>query len=335
MSSPALRPVRALGALAALALLLGTRPAAAQADLVLRDADLPAITALLKADAARAEAMQRRVAGVVREVETELTSIRTNAEDPLGYVKARTARFVVPPDARYDAACSRAVSAYLTIPTAVYAIGTADDATVAALEKRGTKNLSNKEMFDVMMRQAKGSAGQAMEATTKWYQARGFRISGTVASSAPLSWGGPKPDPISVGVHMTNVAAGYGEVCARLGNTAVLTLAIDEKVAQKTGFSAAPAKGVDPVAAADDEFEAVLARHGISKDRYSSLIGALWQAQKEVESADEAQQSDAMARVPGMEAMGRARRQNRAWMERHRDALFPLLERYGRALGGR
>lgn len=328
------RPARVLRAVAALALLLGARPAAAQADLVLRDADVPALTALLQADMARAEAMQRRVAGVAREVESEMTAIRANAEDPLGYVRARTAHFVVPPDARYDAACSRAMSAYSMMPFAVFAIGRTDDATVAAVRKKGTAQLSQREMYDLMMQQAGGSAGQAQAATMKWYQARGFRISGTVAESAPMRWAGAKPDPIAISIHMTNVGAGYGQACAQLGNTALLALSIDEKVAQKMG-GAAPAQRVDPVGTADGAFEAALARHGVSRDRYSAMLAALWQAQKEVESTDEAEQSDAMAKIPGMEAMGRARRQNRVWMERHRDTMLPLLERYGRALGAR
>ncbi|MGZ8375992.1 MAG: hypothetical protein ACXW0Z_02015 [Gemmatirosa sp.] len=325
---------RLLPSIAALVVLAVGRDARAQGEAVLRDAELPALLAVLRVDIARAGAMERAAPAVARQVETELRTIRTNAEDPLGYVKARTAHFIVPPDARYDTACSRVVSGYIMSPFAVFAIGRTDDATVAALQKKGTTQLSQKEMYELMKQQMGGSAGQAQAATAKWYQARGFRISGTVAESAPLSWGGATKDPIAISVHMTNVAASYGEACARLGNTAVLMLTIDEKVAQKTGFSAAPAKGVDAVRKADDDFDATLARHGVSADRYNALLGALWQAQKELESADEAGQTDAMARIPGMEAMANARRQNRAWLQRHRSDVLPLLEQYARILGG-
>jgi hypothetical protein len=325
-------PVRALRAVAALALLAVGRDAHAQVDLVLRDADVPAITALLRADIARSQAMHGSLAGIKGEVESQLATVSRNAEDPLGYVKARTARFVVPPDARYDAGCSRAVSAYLMIPTAVFTIGTADDATAAELQKKDPKQLSNKEIFGLMMSQAKGSAGQAMEATTKWYRARGFRISGTVASSAPLHWGGQTSDPLAVGVHMLNVAAGYGEVCSRLGNTATLTLAIDEKSALEP--SAASAKSAALTRKTGDDFDATLARVGVTQDRYAAMLGALWQAMKEVQDPGEAEQSDAMARIPGMEAMAKARRQNRAWMQRHRDDVLPLVEAQARAMSG-
>jgi hypothetical protein len=39
-----------------------------------------------------------------------------------------------------------------------------------------------------------------------------------------------------------------------------------------------------------------------------------------------------MAGIPALRAQAEARRRNRAWMERHRAELGPLLEEYGRGL---
>lgn len=333
--SPALRSTRPSAArrarhlthvAAALLLLAGGRAAGAQADVVLRDADAPALVALLRADVARMEAMQGQVAAVAGQVRKEFQALERDAADPLAYVKARTAHYLVPPDARYAAACSRAVSAYMMGPRAVFAIGRTDDATVDALRQKGTTALSQREMYDLMMRQAGGSAGQAQAATMRFYQARGFTISGTVAEAAPLRWGGATPDALAISVHMTNAVATQGEDCAALGNTAVLILMIDGK--------AAPARRASPVDAADDAFEATLARVGMTRDRYSALLGALWQAQKEMDDPHEAEQTDAMGRIPDLRAMAEARRQNRGWLQRHRDDVLPVLQQYGRALGG-
>lgn len=325
---------RVLHVAGALAVLASARSAAAQPDLVLRDADAPALAALLRADVARTQAMHRGIAQATAQVRADLAAGSAAAEDPLAYVQARTSRLVVPPDARYDAECSRAVSAYMLSAHAVYAIGTTDDATAEALRQKGTTPLSNREIFELIRRQLGGPAGRAQAATMKWYQARGFRIAGTVASSAPLRWGGPTTDPIAVSVHMLNAVAQLGASCERLGNRAVLVLTIDETVARATGRSAAPAAPANPAKQADAAFEATLARVGVSQERYAAMLGALWQAQRELADPSEVEQSDAMARIPGMQAMGAARRQNRAWLARHRDELLPLLEEYGRALGG-
>ena len=319
---------------AALLLLAGGRVAGAQADAVLRDAEAPALVALLRADVARMEAMHGQVAAVTGQVRKDFEALERDAADPLAYVRARTAHYVVPPDARYAAACSRAVSAYLMGPRAVFAIGRADDATVEALRKKGTTALSQKEMYELMMSQAGGSAGQAQAATMRFYQARGFKISGTVAEAAPLRWGGPTPDPLAISVHMTNAVATLGADCGALGNTAVLVLLIDEKAAAATGRGAAPAKRASPVDEADDAFEATLTRVGMTRDRYSALLGALWQAQKELDDPDEVAQTEAMGRIPDMRAMAEARRQNRAWLQRHRADVLPVLQQYGRALEG-
>jgi L-amino acid N-acyltransferase YncA len=158
---------------------------------VLRDADTPGFVDVLRADIARNAATRRARATIAREIRAGIdATIATSHEDPLAYVRARTAHFVLPPDARYDARCSRAMSQANYRPFAVYAIGRPADDVAAAYQGKDLRSLSGKQVYALMMQQANSPVGQAFDATIRFYRARGFETVGTVASTAALHWKG-------------------------------------------------------------------------------------------------------------------------------------------------
>jgi hypothetical protein len=291
---------------------------------VLRDADTPGLVAALRADVARRTAHGRATA-----------TIATSGADPLAYVRARTAHFVLPPDARYDETCSRAMSEVLFRPVAVFAVGRPADDIPAGLRGRELKSLSQKEIYGLIVAQTQSSAGRAFDATIRFYRARGFQTVGTVNSQASLRWKGTAPDPVSAGVHLFNVGAGNDpRRCGQLGNTALLTLSITEQQAwSKTSSAAAAAQ--TSTADAGAAFANTLSRAGMTERRYMVLVDAAWQALRDTQDPQQAAKTDAMARVPQLRAQADARRENRAWMERHRDERGPLLDAYARSLDAR
>jgi hypothetical protein len=153
-----------------------------------------------------------------------------------------------------------------------------------------------------------------------------------VASTATLHWKGPDRDPLSAVVYLDNAAAGVDAAsCGRLGNTALLTLTVREQQAwSKTSGATAAAK--TRVADADAAFASALSHAGMTQDRYAALVNAAWQALRETQDPQQAQETEGMAGIPALRAQAEARRRNRAWMERHRAELGPLLEEYGRGL---
>jgi hypothetical protein len=308
--------------------------AGAQADPVLRDADAPAFVTVLRADLARTAALRRGAADVVRDIQSQVKAATEAAEvDPLAYVRSRTAHLVTPPDARYDAACSRAASRGMLSPQAVFAVGRPADDVAAALRAKlqGGAQLSGKDGYALLMQQARGPAGQAADATIRFYRARGFRLDGPVSDAGYLSWPGPTRDPITVGVYLTNAAAKFGGECERLGNTALLVVGIEGDGLAAVGRGAG---GRAPAAGAEAAYRAALARAGLSEERYTTLLGAASLALREVQDPHEAEQVDAMTRVPGLRAQAEGRQRNRAWLTRHRDDVLPVLEAYARSLAG-
>ena len=303
--------------------------ARAQFDVVLRDADVPGLVDALRADIAR-NAVRRRSAGtVVREVQAGIDATLARAEqDPLAYVRERTAHLVLPADARYDDRCSRALSRANLLPIAVYAVGTPAAEVAAGLQGKDPKALSKEDMYALMARQSTSSAGRAFDATIRFYQARGFRVDGVVDSRAVLRWKGPDRDPITAVAHLTNVGAAVDPAsCGHLGNSALLSLSIAEPAAWSERSSASVAAQTS-MADADAAFASALARAGLTPDRYDALVNAAVQALRETRDPQEAEQSDAMGQIPEMRAMADARRRNRAWMARHRAVLGPLLDEY-------
>lgn len=327
------RSAWARAALLALALCTVAEPARAQLDVVLRDADTPALVDVLRADIARNTARRRASATIAREIQAGIdATVATSQEDPLAYVRARTAHFVLPPDARYDARCSRALSEANYKPFAVYAVGRRADDVVAGPGRRDPRSLSGKEVHALLVQQAASSVGRAFEATIHFYRARGFAIVGTVASTAALHWKGPDPDPLAAVVYLGNAAAGVDAAsCGHLGNTALLSLTIREPQAWSRSSGATTA-ATTALADGDAAFASALARAGMTQDRYAALVHAAWQALRETQDPEQAREAEAMARIPALRGQAEARRQNRAWMERHGVALGPLLEEYGRSL---
>jgi len=316
----------------ALALCAVAADARAQSD-VLRDADAPGLVDALRADIAR-NAVRRRAAGTVqREVRAGYEAvIARSEEDPLAYVRARTAHLVLPADARYDDRCSRALSRANLRPMAVYAVGEAVADVAATLVGRDPASLSGADMYALMARQSTSTAGRAFDATIRFYKERGFRIDGVVDSRAVLRWAGPDRDPIVAVAHLTNVGASVDPAsCGHLGNSALLSLSIDEGET-RIDRSDAVVTAQTSMADADAAFASVLARAGLTETRYVALLNAALQALREVEDPQQAEQSDAMGQIPEMRAMSDAWRRNRAWMVRHRAVFGPLLEEYQRGI---
>lgn len=326
------RTFRAYAVGLALALCTVAENARAQFDLVLRDADTPGFVDVLRADIARNTAARRAGATIAREIQAGIdATLATSHEDPLAYVRARTAHFVLPPDAHYDERCSRALSRANYRPFAVYAVGRPADDVAARHQGSDPRSLSGKEVYALLAQQANSSVGRAFDATIRFYRARGFEIVGTVASSATLHWKGSDRDPLAAVVYLDNSGAGVDAAsCGHLGNTALLSLTIREQQAwSKTSGAATVAK--TSLADADAAFASALARAGITKDRYAALVSAARQALRETQP-QQARETEGMARIPALRVQAEARRQNRGWMERHRVELGPLLEEYGRSL---
>jgi hypothetical protein len=327
------RTCRAYAAGLALALCTVAENARAQFDVVLRDADTPGFVDVLRADIARNTATRRAGATIAREIQAGIdATLATSHEDPLAYVRARTAHLVLPPDARYDERCSRALSRANYRPFAVYAVGRPATDVAARHQGSDPRSLSGKEVHALLAQQANSSAGRAFDATIRFYRARGFETVGTVASTATLHWKGPDRDPLAAVVYLDNAGAGVdASSCGHLGNTALLSLTIREPQAwAKTSGATSVAK--TSLADADAAFASALARAGMTQDRYAALVNAAWQALREMQDPQQAQETEGMARIPALRAQAEARRQNRAWMERHRVELGPLLEAYGRSL---
>jgi hypothetical protein len=133
-------------------------------------------------------------------------------------------------------------------------------------------------------------------------------------------------------VYLGNAGAGVDAAsCGHLGNTALLSLTIREAQAWSRS-SGATTEAKTSLADSDAAFASALARAGMTQDRYAALVHAAWQALRETQDPEQARETEAMARIPTLRVQAEARRQNRMWMERHRVALGPLLEEYGRGL---
>jgi hypothetical protein len=305
----------------------------AQTPVLLRDADAPGLASVLRADVARMAARGAHAAAAVRQIAADLNATLATARgDPLAYVTAGTAHFTLPPGARYSAECSALASQAVLAPRAIFAIGTPADDVAESFRARGSTELTGREAYALMKRQAGSSAGQAQAAAVEFYRGHGFGIEGTVDELVVLRWKGPKGDPLWVGVHMTNVTASFGSACAALGNSALIVLSIAKRSATSaTGAARDPA--ATATALAERAFSAALARERISEDRYNSLLAAAWQALVESRDPAEAAQTEAMEGAPALRAQADARRQNRQWVERHLATMRPLLEPYERAMG--
>jgi hypothetical protein len=323
---------RAALALALVTAVRGARAQEAADDPVpLRDADAATLATLAPMEQAQHKAVARYAGERIEQVQRDFTGLLALADtaDPLAYVKAHTARFAVPAGARYDAACSRDFSRVWLEPSAVFAIGKADDGVVAMLAgKRSTSELSQKEMWDVMMAQGRGSAGRAYDAAAAFYKARGYKLLGPVEVSADFGWPGAGNDRLVASVFPVNKGAGDGaKACEALGNTAVIVLHVrgtKHQLGEGTDQSATARAKRDGEAS----FATALRRAGLDSTRYDALRTAAITAYTQ---ASDVATLDLLDKLAAQEGKTDERRriailkQNVAWYHRHETTLAPVF----------
>jgi hypothetical protein len=322
---------RAVVALALAAAVRGARAQEGGDDPVrLRDADAATLVTLLPMEQAQRRAGMRYAGERVEQVQRDFTNLMALADtaDPLAYVKGHTAHFAVPADARYDAACSRAFSRVWFEPSAVFAVGKPDDGVVAMLAgKKSTSELSQKEMWDVMMAQGRGSAGSAYDAAAAFYRSRGYKLLGPVEVSADFGWPGAGSDRLVASVFPVNKGAGDGaKACEALGNTAVIVLHIRGTRAEHDGVDRS--QTARAVRDGNASLETMLRRAGLDSARYAAIRLAAITAYTQANDEATLDLLDKLAAQDG-KADERRRiailKQNVAWYHRHETTLAPVF----------
>jgi hypothetical protein len=305
-----------------LAIAIGVTAGSAQVfDKPLTDADLEKLLPLLAAeavdqsrrdeqaerDAAAERARQAARSALVRE-------IAGSQVDPLAWLRQKTPHTVVPSTARYEAACSRAVSQQAGNVAAVFTFGVAaPDSWIAVA--RGSSG-PPPTPAGAATRPRAAAAESVAPQTRSFYSARGFKPQG---EQAAFAWGFLSPDGlITATVHGVNPHHAL-PACQALASGPAITL------------DAAP-KAFGPSAPAGRRAGALreaLTKAGLDDVEYQSLRFQAIQARNDARNPSSFEVERPVGVIAGDAAAREkaVRTQNVAWYWRFAAKLDPLLDR--------
>lgn len=285
------------------------------------DADAARLLPVLRIEVERvglaAEQSKDIMAGVAATFQFS-DDVRSGRIDPLEFTKARSPRFVVPPDARYDAQCSRSLSGALAVLT----LGVSADSVLRDLERKAQAGQMTDGMAVLQAGAAidRSPAGRAADAAIRFYLARGFRHARARSLDAMLEHPDPA-DSLTVYVSATNPYMDR-DGCAHLPTGATLVLSIETAWAGVEEQHRVERKVRAEAEDVDARFQRVLAEVGWTVAEYQERLTAAMMA---VGDADDLATLDGLGQIPDLAAQVAVRKANAAWWTRHRATLDPLM----------
>ena len=307
------------------ALLLAAAQLAAQLyDRPLTEQDLRQLVPVLRAEKAGAERLARQAAE--REALEEVRSkarqrvvgqIEAGA-DPLEWLRKLSPRAAAPSTARYQAACSRALTQSSAVPSAVLSFGIAAPPAWLAVWKARDQSVPISERGQAADRRGAERSGATRpelvtQQTRSFYSARAFEYQG---EPAPFEWQFLAPDRLVSAMVMGVNVLGRVEACRDLPSGPMVVLK-----AEGEAFGKGPRK---PAPSTNRELAEALDGAGLSEAEYLNLKLQLMTAQSD---AKDASRLDATASTTEAERQTLAiRRKNADFYRQHAQVLAPLLE---------
>jgi hypothetical protein len=307
-----------------LVLVIVVAPLAAQYyERPLTEQDLQRVMPVLRADKAGAERLARQAAD--REaLERERTNRRQQAvariaagTDPLEWLTGLAAKVTTPSTARYEAACSRALTASGGVPSAVFTFGIAAPSSWLAVWKARDRSIpigdrSQAAAGPGAQRPGATRPEQVAQQTRAFYSSRGFEYQGELA---PFEWQFLAPDrQISATVMGVNVLGRVDE-CRDLPSGPMVVLK-----AEGQAFAKAPAR---PGPATNRELADALDKAGLDEADYLNLKLQLLAARADAQ--DPSRLKPAAAANEEQQKSLAIRRQNVEFFRQHQAVLDPLL----------
>ena len=309
----------------ALALLvLVVAPLAAQYyERPLTEQDLQRVLPVLRADKAGTERLARQAAD--REaLELERANRRQQAvaliaagTDPLEWLTGLATKATTPSTARYEAACSRALTASGGVPSAVFTFGIAAPSSWLAVWKARDRSIPIGDRSQAAAKPGAQQPGatrpeQVAQQTRTFYSSREFEYQGELA---PFEWQFLAPDrKLSATVMGVNVL-GRVDACRDLPSGPMVVLK-----AEGQAFAKAP---VQPGPATNRELAAARDAAGFSEAEYLNLKLQLLAARADAQ--DPARLKPAAAATEEQQKPLAIRRENAEFYRRHAVVLDSLL----------
>ncbi len=315
---PKVRPSTALPVVALL--ILTTAHAAAQYyERPLTEQDLERVVPVLQADKAGTERLARQAAD--REaLERTRTGARQQAAgqikagtDPLEWLRKLTPNAAAPSTARYDAGCSRALTAQNADPSAVFTFGLAAPSAWLIVWKTRDQSIPIGERGQPgAQRPGATRAESVAQQSRSFYSSRNFEYEGEIA---PFQWQLMAPDRfISATVMGVNVL-GRLDACRALASGPTIVLK-----AEGEAFGRGPSQ---PGPAANRELDRALDKAGLGEPEYLNLKLQLLAARADARDPGRLK-APAAATEEQMKALA-IRRQNVEFYRRHEAGLDALL----------
>ncbi len=299
-------------------------PLAAQYyDRPLTEQDLQRALPVLRADKAGTERLARQAAE--REaLERARASGRQQAvaligagTDPLEWLRKLTSNAATPSTARYQAECSRALTASSGVPSAVFTFGIAAPASWLAVWKARDANIpigdrSQAAAAPGAQRPGAPRAEAVAQQTRAFYSSHEFEYEG---EPAPFEWRFLGPDRLVSATVMGVNVLGRVDPCRALPSGPMVVLK-----AEGQAFAKGPAQ---PGAARNRELEDALDKAGISESEYLNLKLQLLAARADAQVPSRL--NDAPPAGAGQQKTLAIRRENAEFYRRHQAVLEPLL----------
>ena len=206
---------------------------------------IPVMQAVSDLEVTAACGGKERAQNDLKEMQARLSQFDAGKDDPLEILRKRSKNVHVPPNAIYNRECSKAVSAYYHIPSAVFALS-------------GTgKNSSAKTVAGVLgFYRQRGMDGGQMEQHT-W----GFKDSA------------PPEERLSGTIHSNNIygeLAG-GEACRKMPSGLIMLL--------QQGAAAGLDNG-EATGQTNSRIDAVLKKHAVAREQYERVRDAMLAARE-------------------------------------------------------
>ena len=318
-----------LGSALAVALLVVTAPLAAQVyDRALTEQDVRRITPVLRADRAGLERLARqaserqaleRVRGTARQQAVKDVAAGV---DPLDWLTRLSSSAAAPSTARYEAACSRALTQSAADPTAVFSFGIAAPPAWLAVWKARDRDVPISDRSQATSQPGAQWPG-ATRPETLTQQARSFYSGRTFeyqGEPAPFEWQFLAPDRLVSATVMGVNVLGRVEACRALPSGPMVVLK-----AEGEAFGKAPRQPGSPV---NRELAGALDKAGLSEAEYLNLKFQLMTAQADAKDPSRLNNPASLPEERRQEM--EIRRQNAEFYRQHADELAPLLAELAR-----
>jgi hypothetical protein len=313
-----------MNASVAIITLLAAAPLAAQFyDRPLTGQDLQRVIPVLQADKAGTERLARQAADhealerVRAGTRQQATGRITGGVDPLEWLTKLTSNAVAPSTARYQAACSRALTESSGVPSAVFSFGIAAPSSWLAVWKARDQSIPIGDRSEAATKPGALPPGATRpeavtQQTRSFYSSRGFEYQGELA---PFEWQVLAPDRLVSATIMGVNVLGRVEACRELPSGPMVALK-----AEGEAFGKAPAQ---PGPGSNRELADALDKAGLGEGEYLNLKLQLMNAQ--ADALDPSRLTPAASATEEQQKTLAIRRQNADFYRQRADVLAPLL----------